>query len=119
MALSFRTRGQEKTKGLGPNKLYSPGDYRGESTFPCPDGKAYQFRVKSSMYDSHSYKFIFETNSNWQIIQIPFNLLSPSFRGRDLKIPNFSGNNVEEIGFLIANKKEEDFQLKIDYIKSI
>ena len=83
------------------------------------DGKAYQFRVKSSMHDSHSYKFIFETNSNWQIIQIPFNLLSPSFRGRDLKIPNFSGNNVEEVGFLIANKKEEDFQLKIDYIKSI
>lgn len=82
------------------------------------DGKPYQFRVKSSIYDSHSYKFVFETDNTWQTIIIPFNQMSPTFRGRSLKIPNFNGEKVEEIGFLISNKKEEDFNLLIDLIKS-
>ena len=82
------------------------------------DGKSYQFRIKSSLSDSHSYKFTFKTDKTWQIITIPFTHLSPTFRGRDLRIPNFNGDKVEEIGFLISNKKEEDFQLEIDYIKS-
>ena len=83
------------------------------------DGKSYQFRIRSSLSDSHTYKFTFKTDKTWQIITIPFIHLSPTFRGRDLRIPNFNGNKVEEVGFLISNKKEEDFQLEIDYIKSI
>ncbi len=29
---------------------------------------------------------------------------------------NFPGEQLEEIGFLIGNKKEEDFKLAIDHI---
>jgi NADH dehydrogenase [ubiquinone] 1 alpha subcomplex assembly factor 1 len=40
----------------------------------------------------------------------------PSFRGRTLDMANFPGDSLEEIGFLIGNKKAEDFKLLIDYI---
>ncbi len=80
------------------------------------DGKAYQFRVKTKSSQSYSYIFTFSTNNNWQTIEIPFNSMTPSFRGRTLDVANFPGDSLEEIGFLIGNKKEEDFTLAIDYI---
>ena len=81
------------------------------------DGKNYQFRVKSKLGEYHSYKHEFSTNKTWQIIEIPFEELKATFRGRLLDMDSFSNTILEEIGFLIANKKEEYFQLKIDFIK--
>jgi hypothetical protein len=40
----------------------------------------------------------------------------PSFRGRKLDAPNFSHDSIEEIVFLIGNKKNERFELIIDKI---
>ena len=37
-------------------------------------------------------------------------------RGYKVDIPNFEGNEMEEIAFLIGNKKEESFKLLIDSI---
>ena len=81
------------------------------------DGKNYQFRVKSNQNDKHSYKYTFSTNSSWQEIVIPFKNLEPTFRGRKLNLPNFTNKFLEEIGFLISNKTDENFELEIDYIK--
>ena len=39
-----------------------------------------------------------------------------AFRGNKLNIPNYPIITLEEIAFLIANKKEESFQLEIDSI---
>ena len=83
------------------------------------DGHAYQLRVKSKLNEYHSYKFIFETTGEWQTISIPFNEMTPTFRGRDLNLPNFNGASMEEIGFLISNKKDQNFELEVDYIKAI
>ena len=80
------------------------------------DGKAYQFRVKTKSSDYYSYIFNFTTSNNWQTIEIPFGSMTPAFRGRTLDMANFPGDSLEEIGFLIGNKKEEDFKLAIDYI---
>ena len=81
------------------------------------DGKNYQFRVKSKLNEYHSYKHEFSTNKTWQIIEIPFDKLKATFRGRLLDMDSFSNNILEEIGFLISNKKEEYFKLEIDFIK--
>lgn len=81
------------------------------------DGKQYQFRVKTYRTDSHSYVFPFQINTDWQNIEIPINELYPTFRGRKLDLPNYDGSNLQEIAFLIGNKKKEHFQLLIDYIK--
>jgi hypothetical protein len=81
------------------------------------DGKRYQARVKNTIYESHSYIHYFHTNGDWQEIEIPFNEMYASFRGNQLNLPNYQGETMQEISFLIGNKKEEDFKLLIDYIK--
>ncbi|WP_232817841.1 CIA30 family protein [Winogradskyella tangerina] len=80
------------------------------------DGKSYQFRVKSNRYDRYSYIFKFETTEDWQTIEIPFEDMYASFRGYRLDIPNFEGKQMEEVAFLIGNKKKESFKLLIDSI---
>lgn len=80
------------------------------------DGKRYQFRVKSDQYDRHAYIYYFETSGDWETIIIPLADMYPTFRGRRLDMPNYPMVNLEEIAFLIANKKAESFQLQLDWI---
>jgi len=80
------------------------------------DGKKYQFRIKPSRFNQYSYVYHFITNTEWQIIEISLADFIPTFRGNVLDLPNFSGKELEEIGFLIGNKKQEKFQLTIDTI---
>lgn len=80
------------------------------------DGKTYQFRVKDRRYNRYSYIYKFETSGEWQTIEIPFNAMYASFRGYRLDIPSFKGDQMEEIAFLIGNKKAESFKLIIDSI---
>ncbi len=81
------------------------------------DGKNYQFRIKHKSSDYASYITSFSSSGEWQEIEIPINSMYPSFRGRKLDEPNFSHETIEEITFLIANKKNEDFILLIDKIE--
>lgn len=80
------------------------------------DGKTYQFRCKSSSNDRHSYVYEFKTTGDWQEIEIPFSEMYPRFRGNNLNMPNYEGETLAEIAFLIGNKVKENFQLEIDYI---
>ncbi|MDN3644057.1 CIA30 family protein [Lutimonas halocynthiae] len=80
------------------------------------DGKTYQFRVKSSTDQRHSYVYTFTTNGKWQKITIPFASLEPRFRGRDVNVSNFEGLKIEEVAFLIGNKREESFELIVKEI---
>jgi len=81
------------------------------------DGKKYQFRIKANVRDYYSYISNFQTSGEWQEIEIPLKEMYPSFRGRRLNMPNFSQGSIEEIAFLIGNKKNEKFQLLIDKIE--
>jgi len=81
------------------------------------DGKVYQFRIKSTINTYFSYIYNFETNNEWQVIEIPLKDMYPSFRGRRLNRSNFSSDKIEEIAFLVGNKKEEKFKLLIDKIE--
>ena len=81
------------------------------------DGKKYQFRIKANSRDYYSYIATFETNGKWQEIEISLSEMYPSFRGRRLDQPNFSSENIEEVAFLIGNKKKEEFILLLDKIE--
>ncbi len=81
------------------------------------DGKKYQFRVKSNSTDYYSYIMPFSTSGELQEVEITLRDMYPSFRGRKLDQPNFSANHIEEITFLIGNKKAEEFKLLIDKIE--
>jgi hypothetical protein len=81
------------------------------------DNKNYQFRIKNKSSDYASYITSFSSSGEWQEIEIPLNSMYPSFRGRKLDKPNFFHKNIEEVTFLIANKKNEEFMLLIDKIE--
>jgi NADH dehydrogenase [ubiquinone] 1 alpha subcomplex assembly factor 1 len=83
------------------------------------DGKAYQFRIKSSPYDRHSYISEFQTTGDWQEVVIPLSAMYPAFRGRKLEIPNFNSAQIHELAFLIGNKEAENFRLEISKIELI
>ena len=81
------------------------------------DGKNYQFRIKANYDDYYSYITTFSTTGKWQEIEISLEDMYPSFRGRKLNQPNFSEDSFEQIAFLIANKKQEQFKLLLDKIE--
>ena len=85
------------------------------------DGKNYQFRLRTDdRFDGTSYRYEFATEVNtWMTIAIPFQEFVPVFRGRILKdVEPIDPEKIQQIGFLIANKQAEDFQLEIDWIKA-
>ena len=81
------------------------------------DNKFYQLRIRSSYQDRHSYVKRFYAADEWSDIEIPLSSMEPQFRGRSLRMGNFSGNSLVELGLLIGNKVEERFALKIDHIR--
>jgi len=81
------------------------------------DGEKYQFRIKSNSRDYYSYVSTFLTSGEWQEIEIPLKDMYPSFRGRTLDLPNFSHEYIEEIAFLIGNKKAGKFKILFDKIE--
>tara|TARA_B100000809_G_C15097476_1_gene515584 strand:+ start:241 stop:732 length:492 start_codon:yes stop_codon:yes gene_type:complete len=81
------------------------------------DGSNYQFRVKTSSGDYASYIYEFETTTDWMTIEIPFTAMDPRFRGRRINAPNFPGEELQEIAFLIGNKREQSFEFLIDNIE--
>ena len=80
------------------------------------DGKSYQFRLKGSDSQRHSYIYSFKTSGESQEISIPLKDFAPSFRGYTLDIPNFDAEQIEQIAFLIGNKVKENFRLEIERI---
>jgi len=81
------------------------------------DGKPYQFRIRNSYLNRFAYSAKFYTNREWQIIEIPFSTMIATFRGYRLDLPRYEGDKIEEITFLIGNKKAETFELLIDRIE--
>lgn len=81
------------------------------------DGKKYQFRIKANARSYYSYISAFKTSGKWEEITLNLKDMYPSFRGRKLNLPNFSEKAIEEITFLIGNKKAEKFTLILDEIR--
>ena len=80
------------------------------------DGKRYQFRAKTNKENQQAYISYFETTGEWQTVEIMLSALEPTFRGRKLNMPNFPAEELEEVGFMIGNKLNENFELVIDKI---
>ena len=78
------------------------------------DGKRYQLRLKRRATDYFSYVAYFQTSGEWQVIEIPFHEMYPAFRGQRLNEPNFPGDSIAEIAFLIGNQRNETFKLELD-----
>jgi len=80
------------------------------------DGKNYEFRIKGNIYQRESYVHQFSSSGEWENVKLELSEFYPQFRGRKLDISNFNFQQIEQISFLIANQKAEDFALQIDWI---
>lgn len=81
------------------------------------DGSNYQFRVKANSSERHSYIAEFPTSGAWETIEIQLSAMYPAFRGRKLAIPNFDQDQIDELAFLIGNKRAQKFKLEIKAIE--
>jgi len=77
------------------------------------DGKTYQVRIQENSSDYFSYIYTFQTSGAWETVKIPLAEMFPSFRGRKLDLPNYSGKSMVELTFLIGNNKAESFNIEL------
>jgi len=92
-------------------------EYDGVRLFLKGDGKPYQFRIRNSYLHQYTYSTKFSTNGDWQVVEIPFSSMVATFRGYRLDLPKYEGDKIEEIAFLIGNKREESFELLVDRVE--
>lgn len=95
------------------------GDFSKISIRLKGDGKDYKLRLKNTSKNYYSYQKDIKTSGEWQNLVVDLSDFYPTFRGRDLDLPNFKHSSVEEFGILIANKKAEQFKLLIDKIEFV
>ena len=81
------------------------------------DGRRYQFRVASNPQERHSYVYPFETDGEWQTVEIPLAAMYPQFHGRRLELPCYPVLTMSQVRFLIANGVAESFRLEIESIR--
>ncbi|PPK85751.1 complex I intermediate-associated protein 30 (CIA30) [Neolewinella xylanilytica] len=83
------------------------------------DGSDYKFRLKSDPEAQFAYVHPFATSGEWEVIEITLAEMYPVRKGKRLDLPNFPGDVIGEISFLIANGREQPFQLLIDRLEML
>ncbi|WP_404364304.1 CIA30 family protein [Marinobacter sp.] len=104
-------------------KTYDLSDAKALAIRVKGDGRTYQIRLYTDARHQGSriaYAASFSTKPDeWMETEIPFKALRPVFRGRKLDGPPIDLTSIEEVGFLIADRREGDFTLIVDWIKAI
>jgi monofunctional biosynthetic peptidoglycan transglycosylase len=85
------------------------------------DGRSYQFRLRQdNRFDGVAWRAGFSTSGQWQTVELGFDDFEPVFRGR--RVPEAGpvvGENIRQIGFMLADKQPGDFALEIRSIEFI
>jgi monofunctional biosynthetic peptidoglycan transglycosylase len=70
--------------------------------------------------DGVTYRATFATKSGeWATVKVPFTAFEPTFRGRILsRVESMDTSRLQQIAFMVADKKEGPFQLEIDWVKA-
>jgi monofunctional biosynthetic peptidoglycan transglycosylase len=86
------------------------------------DGRTYQFRLATDARHRGSrisYSVEFPTVAGeWTEVEIRFADLKPSHHGNKLNGPPANLSQIEEMSFLIGDKREGPFSLKVDWMKA-
>jgi len=118
--LSLKNNGGFSSLRTGDTK-FNLSDYDGFVMRVKGDGRKYQLRIGTDAryrFMEVSFMAEFKTTSKWQEVRVPFSDLTGSFRGRTLDDKVFDSSKVRRIGLLIADKKEGEFNLEVDWIRA-
>ena len=116
--LSMENNGGFASIRTGKQSLNLRG-YKGIRIRVKGDGRLYQFRIRTdSNIDGIAYKHEFQTvDDEWQVIDLHFSSFLPTYRGRILEdIESIVGENIRQLGFLIADKSTTPFNLLLDKV---
>ncbi|THH41423.1 CIA30 family protein [Neolewinella litorea] len=80
------------------------------------DGKVYQFRVMADEDQEFTHYGEFKTTGEWQTVEMSFDEMTAIHHGEPVDVPNYEGDRVAVIDFLIANGEEQDFELLIQSV---
>lgn len=81
------------------------------------DGSDYTLRVQEQSDQRHFYQATFSTaGGEWETVRVPFDDMKPVWRGEPVDAPDFAGEQVRTVQFLIGNKKAQNFEVLIDRI---
>lgn len=86
------------------------------------DGKYYQIRLRTCHKEVITrYKFVFgPASSGWQVITVPFDKFTATFRGRDIvDAPEIDSQHIDEVGLLISKQQLGEFCLQIKDIQLV
>lgn len=86
------------------------------------DGRTYQLRLRTrALPEGAAYRARFTTvNGEWVDVVLGWSEFEPVFRGRLLdEAPALVPNDIQQVGFLIADQCAGDFRLEIASIESI
>ena len=86
------------------------------------DGRTYKFDVRMGR-SSVAHRAEFKTDKDskgWQIAKIPFSAMSATWRGSRLDRQRYGldKSKILSMGFMIYDKKDGPFQLRVDSIKT-
>ena len=83
------------------------------------DGREYQFRIRhSGRLNRIAWHKPFVTNGTWQEIEVPLEEFVPVWRGRPVDDAGpVVASRIREVGFMLADKNEGQFALRIGSIE--
>lgn len=80
------------------------------------DGRTYQLRLRTrDLSEGAAYRARFETVADeWRDVELRWSEFEPVFRGRLLEdAPALDPGGIQQLGFLIADRRAGDFRLEI------
>lgn len=122
--LHFRGNISLQNKG-GFSSIRTNGDYNfsGKEALIIRvkgDGRTYQVRLETDAQhkgSNISYGADFKTEiGKWIEVEIPFESLTPTWRGEKLDGPELILSDIGQIGILLGDKKAGRFSLEVDWI---
>ncbi len=83
------------------------------------DGKRYTLRVQSKPDQNYLHEASFPTSGKWETVTVPFETMEAMHHGEPVDVAEFSGGPVHKLQFMIGNRKEQDFEVLIDWIGTV
>ena len=105
----------------GPMLQQDLSEYTGIEITVMGDGKRYACNLRTDgRFDGIAHRRGFETTEGkWKTIRIPFTSFVPTFRGQRLpERMRLQPGRMMSVGFIISDKQEGPFSLKIKSIKA-
>ena len=119
-AVSFENQGGFSSVRSGTG-TWDLGGYEGVELEVLGDGKVYKLSLTTPpRYDAVVYRARFQPPAGaWTPVRLPFSDFIPTFRGEKVpEAPALDPSKINTFGFLISDRQEGEFRLKIKNIKA-